>query len=261
MIVWSGGVNVSIGELLSDIYTGNVKFHLYFLYLYVAFLLIQPFIKGAVCSMNRKIFLLMLCLMILFDGMLPIIQIVFLNGRITISGNIRPGILLSNIVFYPAVGHYLWHKREMITKKQVIYLWISNMIFILLSCYVTWYKGLLDLQYSEALSQTFHNSFVSVNAIAIYLTSIYFYNMRDIPSNKIKGFLACAGKSTFGVYLIHILVRNHVVGWKVLGWMIEKGFGKFPSVIFQCIEIFAVSSAMVMAVSLLPGIRKLFGYK
>jgi surface polysaccharide O-acyltransferase-like enzyme len=175
------------------------SFHLWFLYLIIELYLITPLLWLILCRLSSKqLIVLLILLVLLFFDLTPLIIMSFSKTRIiTISS--FPNYLL---LFVPYIPYYLAGKvikdiSPQFTAKQVV-------ILICVFC--------LSLIYSTSMSINFHNdAFYSYTSINMFFctTSLFclFYCLGNVPifGHKLNVKLANA---SFGIYLIHNLVRN-----------------------------------------------------
>ena len=54
-----------------------------------------------------------------------------------------------------------------LNKKKILFLWLFNILGIIISCYMTYYKGKVTGTLDFSKSQVFHSSFVLINCICM----------------------------------------------------------------------------------------------
>ncbi len=95
-------------------------------------------------------------------------------------------------------------------------MWVFNVLTIALCCIMTYKKARLTGECSEGVSQTFHNTFVMINAATIFLSSKYLaVTYEGKLSQWFKKAVFAVGKGTFGIYLWHILVLRLLTRFKI----------------------------------------------
>lgn len=94
------------------------------------------------------------------------------NGRI--NGNAVLHWISYNIFIFPLAGYFFEHRvKEFWNKRKVLFLWGINIGVILFSCYLTYFKAKTSQGDDIMYLQTFHNTFVLVNGIALFVTLQY----------------------------------------------------------------------------------------
>ena len=193
---------------IKKLYTNGNNIVLWYLYGYMAFLICLPFLRSIVKHLEDKHYYYLILIAILFNGIVPIIEWLFFKGKVTLYYKMYPTWIISELFIYPLIGYFMHYKYKFKNvKKELSLLWISNIILIFLCCFMIYYKGEIDGDILEANSQAFHYSFVIVNFITIFLTIKHFFNNKEIKPLLSK-IIYSLGECTFGIYLIHVLVKN-----------------------------------------------------
>lgn len=100
-------ITFSLKTFFAMAYSSTIIQQYWFLYAYLAFLMILPFVRMMAQNMERVHFWYLAGLMLLLNGICPIIEYLWGNGRIAIS---IP--LLTNIILYPLIGYYFEHVHD-----------------------------------------------------------------------------------------------------------------------------------------------------
>ena len=185
------------------LYSNNLKFHLWYLYLYIAYLISLPFLCAMVRNLETKYFYCMIFFAILFNGILPIGEYVITQGTVTLNNSLEVSWLVSDIILYPCIGYFIQERLDYKKiKEKLPLLWIINLCGLLICCFMTFYKSCITNTLLESESQTFHKSFVVLNCITIFCTfKVLFENIH--LKNKGQKAILSIGKATFGIYLLH----------------------------------------------------------
>ena len=188
--VYSGITDdISAGETFKSIFvnlfTGSGWPHMWYLYLLIAMYLSLPFFRSFVKAANRKTFDYMLIMMFIVLSAIPGILSFF---------NITSGIYLWTNTIYPLyflLGYYLMYQTGPVRKPYLIVAFILN---VLLTVILT------------ALGK---NSIVSVYSFpTIVVSSVsLFLIFKDFTCHGVvEKILVLVDKTTFGVYLLHLIV-------------------------------------------------------
>ena len=76
---------------------------------------------------------------------------------------------------------------------------------MILSGYLTYKKYLIDGYISESISQTYFNSFVMVNVLAVFCLFKYYINDKNC-FGVIHKPICFIGENVFGIYLVHVVI-------------------------------------------------------
>lgn len=84
---------------------------------------------------------------------------------------------------------------------------------------------------------------------------MYFYYDK-IVLDKIIIFI---GKCTMGIYLLHLIVRDRIIKWGFLIWMISIGVNSMVAVIVQSLEILVISYIFTLILGKILVIKVIVG--
>lgn len=84
---------------------------------------------------------------------------------------------------------------------------------------------------------------------------MYFYYDK-IVLDKIIIFI---GKCTMGIYLLHLIVRDRIIKWGFLIWMISIGVNSMIAVIVQSLEILVISYIFTLILGKILVIKVIVG--
>ena len=166
---------------------------------------------------------------------------------ITLNVNVKVTWIGTNIVLCPCVGYYLhtmWDHARI--KKVMPIIWIINLLALIAEEILTIRWG---IQTNECKGEIFHNRFAIVNAIAIWMTVNW--------GQRVQSVVLSVGKSTFGIYLIHVLLMRTSAYTKALTYMKSIGMNAMVAVIFMCFFVLCISYFITMVMSKLWGMKKL----
>lgn len=200
------GTNYTVLSFLQLLYSSSIKYHLWFLYTYIAFLIIMPVLQSWCKNMEDKHFVYIIIIHFVFQ-LLSVIQYLCFNGKIAINSYIIPTLPI-NIVVLPLLGYYLEHRAKITSGfKQLGLLWMVNICCIILCCYATYVKGMQSGGFSEDNSQTFFSTLSFVNCITIYLTIKYIFGKIRLSESTRKRIISI-GSLCFGIYLFHPVIKD-----------------------------------------------------
>lgn len=117
--VWlhrSQGLGVS--AFLTYIYGNSASTALWYLYSYIALLLMMPFLRSMVKAMQEKDFLYLIAGYVLVFGVVPCLEFILWKGSVTIHESYNPVLFMTPNIFYALVGYYLEHVADYGKRKK-----------------------------------------------------------------------------------------------------------------------------------------------
>ena len=258
---WYAGKEFNLGKLLKTIYSGPsvVNGHLWYLYAYLAFLICLPFLQVLVKKLESKYFLYMVAIVI-FVKVLHVIEYLGSQGTVQISDDFHDNLWgMTDVVLYPCIGYYMHHRLdETDIRKRLPIIWGVNLFGIAISCYMTYYMGQVTGELNEWYTQEFMNSFVLINCMCIFTSAKCWFEKRCI-SDVSKKIIASVGKASFGIYLIHQLVKCYFSHYEIIPKITAYGVDSMVAVILYCFGVLLVSYVLTVILLRIPVARKLIG--
>ena len=238
-------------DYVVNLIAGNISAHLWYLYLYLAFLISLPILRRLAQNLDDKLFAYMIILAVVFNGVIPCFEYAL---GFTLNANVKVTWIGTNIVLCPCVGYYLhtmWDHARI--KKVLLIIWIVNLLALIAEEILTIHWG---IQTNEWKGEIYHNRFAIVNAIAIWMT-VKCYLEKVNWGQRVQSVVLSVGKSTFGIYLIHVLLMRTNIYTKLLMYMRGNGMNAMVAVIFMCFFVLCISYFITMVMSKLWGMKKL----
>lgn len=189
---------------IKELLNGTVVGHLWFLYAYIGYLLILPYMRKMIKQMENKDYVVLLLLGILFKGVLSVIGALSGLGKIYISC-----ALVTDIIFYPMMGTWLSKQDigELLKKK----LFFAAGFVVCMLCFVAEaYMTKWDMQQNGAFTENFLSVFNVLPTLYIFLLGKEIGNKIE-KNKKVSSFVCLIGGGTFGVYLISIWLQTRLI--------------------------------------------------
>ena len=199
---FQNGTPMSVGDLLRTLYSRNVIIPYWFLYSYLGYLIMLPFLRRMIRGMSDKEFVYLFCLYAIFNGIIPMAQYRLWQGSIRLNGSLDVALVTSDLVLYPAAGSYL--EKHALGRRQLIFLWLAAALAVGATLYMTHYKIRLSGQLEEGQVGTFYGSLCMIPAMAVYATV---KRLRDLPA-WFEKLVVTVGPCTFGIYLTEQIIRE-----------------------------------------------------
>lgn len=197
---------MSLYSFIRTLYGHQHVTALWYLYAYLSYLLMLPFLRKMAKNMTNKEFIWMF-LMYGAMNMLSILD--FLLSKGTGGHNESFSFFITtNYVFYPLMGYFIEHR---LTEKDFNLKILSGMVFlsfaaIVICCILSQYRSTLLDVWDEENCQTFFNTLIFIPTITVYYAAKMWFMYHGI-SPKIRCVLSTLGDTTFGLYLIEYLCR------------------------------------------------------
>ena len=222
---------------------------LWFLYTFTIYLLLLPFLRAMVKNLSEKFYYYGIVIHLIFMSFFPMIYYCISEQTYTFS-------LMEKSTFlsvFPIIGFYLEYKlpMEVLNLKRIAYLWAINIIAICISCELTHLK----FQNTGIHIEDFHNSFVILNCIVIYVTVKYFC-CRVNFTERLSKVLLSIGKCTLGIYLFHISIMVLLSNMGYFDFF-HRHINHFFTIFIFCLLVFVVSCLITLILKKIPLIRKL----
>ncbi len=228
LILAQGGA-LSITEYLKICYGSNVIEPYWFLYAYLAFLLLVPVMRKAVKDRDGVMGLYVLAI-----GLLALVtRCIAVFAGLGFNVNL---LLATDIVFYPLAGFYI--DRECIGKAKGFFLSIPAQVFTLVCSLIL---GVITVQ-TDLFTPLIAISFFSL------------IRRISVRSEKASDVIASLGGCVFGTYLIEDVIRN-VFEFR-LGWNFAAP-APFTSAILFTLACYATGMAVIWLVKKIPFVSKL----
>lgn len=203
-----------INLTLSNEVEGTIPY--WYLYTYLAFLFMLPFIRKIAISLTKKDVIVMITLYFFFYTLMQTIYDISLVNSfnpIAISSYLSIPIVTSNVIFYPLIGYYFDRNINVndINKKTVVMILLVYLSTIIVSFALTYYEG----SKTGEFSQKFIDMFDFVQAIIIFILINYLVNVVSFNTfnEKLYKKICALGSLTFGIYLFDPILQK-LFFWK-----------------------------------------------
>lgn len=245
-------------DVLLAFLQGN--FHLWYLPMAVAFYTLVPVVRKLTDS--KKLTRYLLLLMLVWNFLLPDIAAllgVMNRHSIPLAGLFEQSLryhlgtaqfpLSGVFLFYFVLGLYL-HKNEVAVSKRA---WIyalgigSYLVKLLLCAYYLLVYGTADVPFSLNLSG------LAITASVFLFAKYALPELRLLNGKKSRAVMRSLTQCSFGIYLVHMLVREKLAVWFGLTTL---SFRPMLSVPLLSILVMGISWAIVMALRRIPVIQK-----
>ena len=242
----------SLSTFFTLLYTDGVTIPYWYLYTYLAYILMLPFLRRMAIAMTEKEYLWMF-LLYGFMNVLPIIDFLIWQGKYTHNTSFN-FFISGRYIFYPLMGYYIDQVMDehLFSRKIVFLLAIASVISICISCKMTIYKCTITGDWSESTCQTFFSSLTFIPAITIYISTKMLF-IRHTPNQQICRIISALGGLTFGIYLIENICR---AGTEQVFIFLEQYTKTLPACWIWIIATYLLGACITFLFKKIPGVKK-----
>lgn len=192
-------------DLFSKIYSSKITIPLWYLYTYISFLIMLPFLRILAKNIT-KIHITYICLII---ALTYLIDLIAAFASVNINHDIYFFITI-NYILFPIFGYFIENKLDIsLSIKQIIMLLLAITISLFLGIYC---NRLEIIRTNNQACQTYLSNFSFTIAIPIYILVKDLFNKIKIP-NVLQKVILLFGNCSFGIYLLEEFLRNEFY-WK-----------------------------------------------
>lgn len=244
---------VSILNFFTYIYGNSASTSLWYLYSYIGFLLILPFLRKMVKSMQNKDFIYLFVGYIIMVGILPTLEYCFFDGNIRVHEQFQPVLFMSQSVFFGLMGYYFEYVFEPKTSKVKIGIIgvCASLTVILVTCIITHFKLIVNCAGTVENSELFFNNFIAIPTVTMYYLIKQF--AKRITNTKLQFVITLMGSAVFGVYLIEKFIRSFTYGIYAFSFPIV---GSFMAALLWSAAVWVIGLVIVIIVKNIPIIKK-----
>lgn len=233
-------------EFIKGVYSSEIVGPYYFIYSYIAILIMLPFIRKMISNMEKAEFLYLTFLQILIIGIAPIVGFIGKEHYLNLDL-----FILGNNIFYFIMGYFFENvlKEDFYKKGNIIKLNAVGLTCIVISCLMTYYSYLLKGEYS----QMFYMNLIAIPAFAVFCFWKYFCGIKVLPSS-VAHFIIIGGSNVLGIYLIEDILRNEL---KSVYYFLCKYMDDFLSCCLWVLFLWILGNIIIFLVRKLPFMKKL----
>lgn len=248
---------INIKEFIIILYSYSSGGITWFLYSYLAYLILLPVLSVMAKNMKDAHFIYIFIIALFYNGVIPVLEYAVFQGNQSLNPSFSVGWIAEKIVIYPLMGYYLEHRmNESGRGKWMVRLWIAAIIGMLISCTMTVYKGRIEGAYIESQSSTFFSDFALVTSSAVYLTAMWAARRINFP-NWLKTVISGVGQNTLGIYVLHQFVMWLPVADVVRDSILKTGINPMLASVFFCLLVMTACYGITVILKQIPGVKKI----
>lgn len=189
----------SLRDFLIHLYRNDLTGHLWYLYSYLCYMLMLPFLRKLAKLMKRQDYIMLMAAYLIMQ-LLPAADYALFQG----AGAHTPYLnffVAADYVVYPLLGYYIDSIPEEDDREETIYILVFlSIVSLFLTCVLMEWRCGLDGGWTGANREAY------MGRLSLFPAITVFYGMKRLMANRpVKEWLSRAlfvlGGCTFGVYL------------------------------------------------------------
>lgn len=234
-----------LNEFFEIAYHDYVITQYWFLYEYLAFILLLPFLRILAEKMDKDHMVYLLALYLLMEGMLPLAEYFWKYERF---GVVTP--FVENIIFYPLLGYLVeYHPEDIYAKKKsLVAINISGCVALMINMAFA-RRQFLDTGYAETII-----GMTMLAALAVFVDIRFACKACKMPRRLEKMVVWC-GAGVFGVCLLEPQLRD---GFFFLYRWLEPTIKWLPATAIWLGAAMAAGITIMNILKRIPVLKRLF---
>lgn len=251
--------SMSAGDFLIHVYRNSLSVHLWYLYSYICYMLMLPFLRKLAKSMGKREYMLLIVFALIAE-MIQVVDYALFQGKATHTYHLS-FFIENKYVIYPLMGYYINQMPMDKEREETPYvLIILSVCALLATTALMYWRRDLDGGWTGANGEAYMEKLVIIPTITI------FYCVRRVFSRirmneKTANVLFVLGSCTFGVYLFDPLWREYTQAVRtLLTPTLGKYFASHVHTLCACILGLAATFAFKCIVGYLSQtVKKIWG--
>lgn len=247
------GAAFDIKHFLYTIYTDSIVTPYWFLYTYLAMMLMLPLLRRMAGGMTRTEYRYLFALYLLFVGILPVAQ--YLLFRRTFEINLSLPLITTGALTFFLLGGYCerWIAPQRLAPRFLGALVGASAMCIAVSAFTTYRMGVVDGGWSEANSQTYLACLILVPAATLFLLLKALFASGRCP-RVLAAAIRSLGSCTFGIYLFHAMLMDRLLP---LFYALRERIDTFPACGLYVLAVFVCGYALTWLVKRISLVNRL----
>lgn len=238
----------SIRYFFETIYQEPMALALWYLYAYLAYILMLPVLRFMAKSMDDKTYIWMF----IMYGMvmsLPIVEFIIWKGEGTHYDKFYL-FITNSYVFYPLMGYFI-DKRIKPYKKQLFVMTVLSTCSIAIIAIMTNWRC-VELDIWKGKIDTFFGTLLFIPTITMFYCAKYYFESHAVP-DRIGKIISLISSGTFGLFLIENICREETY------WIFRIFNNKIPTILASWIWVFAACAlgiTITLLIKKIPGVSR-----
>lgn len=239
-------------DFLRGIYSEEQAAAYWYLYAYLAFLVMLPLLRKMVRMMRAEDYCYLGILQLVIVGVLPILEYLLWGGEYALQKDFNIVFVTTAGVFYPLMGYALEHvlNKRWYTGRNVFLVTAAGVVAVVICSVLT--TGRMRAT-GEKTAEVFHNCLIVIPSCAAYFTIKFLCEKYKLPE-WIRKFTAAAGSTVFGIMLLEDILRKELVG---IFDCLKLVVGIFPACVVWVAAVVVSGAVLTWVIKRIPGVQRL----
>lgn len=248
---------IGIFDFFTYIYGNSASTSLWYLYSYIGWLLLLPFLRSMVKNLKPKDYVYLMVGHVVLVGVLPCLEYFLWEGNVTLNESFSSVIFVSQNVFFSLMGYYLEHvlDQKYFHRKTVLLSVMFSVIAVGIICLVTYVQAVALGMCSVKQYEAYFNSFICIPAMTVYL--LVKIAASNITGGIVTKVLSILGTSVFGVYLIEKIIRALT---NMVYITLAPSIGSFAASLVWVLVICGTGFILIATLKHTPGLKKVVNW-
>ena len=242
----------SLSEFFTKLNTDEHAVAYWYLYAYLAYILMLPLLRRLAGSMSISEYYWMIILYGAFN-LLSVIEFLIWKGAHSVNSNFHL-FITTNYVFYPLMGFFIDQKMDSryFSKKTIALLSAASIISIAACSLMTIYNCTIIGEWKPATCQTFFNTLIFIPAFTVFLSVKTLFQKHRPPEKACRAITALGGL-TFGIFLIENILRYETEAVFII---LKPYIKTLPACWIWILAACLTGAGVTAVIKCIPGVRK-----
>ena len=241
----------TVAEFVTALYSKGVIIQYWYLYTYLAYILMLPFIRKIARGMEGKDFIWMIVLMTI-TSFLQIADYTIFKGKYFHNSHLSFFISV-NYLLYPVLGYYLEHKvsRDRYNWKILLILAGCSVLILVMLTFLA-HLRCTSLQSWKEDDIPYYGCFEFLPTATVFIVAKMLFIRFPAKQRTQKALSAIAG-TTFGLYLFEGIFRTEL-GFVLIGMKII--IHPYVACWLWVLTVWVIGGGIIFLIRLIPGVKK-----
>ena len=249
--------NKEIGNfqsVLNAFMTCSASSALWYLYAYIALLMMLPLIRNMVKNTTQNQYIYLIILNIIFVGILPVASFVLTKGKYYYTNTFDVIFATTISWFFFLMGHFFENvvDKTFYKIKNCVLLSVGSLM-VLMVCSILTRKWLgVGFEFADSTTKGFHYTLVAIPTFSIYAWVKYIFCHINVKERVYK-VVSHIGQCTFGIYLLERII------WEQTAFIHDWLNGFLPCIVacwLWVLVMLIIGIVVVSLIKLMPIIKK-----
>ncbi len=239
-------------DFFKTLYTSQVDIQFWYLYSYLAYILMLPLLRKLAQAMTIKEYKWLFLMYGLMQG-LRILDYLLWNDTAFHNGYFS-FFIYTDYVFYSLMGYCIDNVFEsaQFNRKNCLLLILASIMGIIVCGCLTHYRCTINDRWDESYCQELFGMVIFILAITVFYTAKMWFQNHTV-TDRITAVVKAISGTTFGIYLFDPIWRMQTIG---VFDKLEPYIGTFPACMVWILVACLSGGIVIYFVKKIPGVKK-----